>query len=113
MDNWGSHSNTANLEVVFKITPFLSISPFYRYYDQTASKYFAPYQAHNLSDQYYTSNYEYAKFNSQFFGAGFRVAPPNGVLGWQGLHDVEIRYGHYSQNTNLVSDVISVALGFK
>jgi hypothetical protein len=113
MDNWGSHSNTANLEVVFKITPFLSISPFYRYYDQTASKYFAPYQAHNLSDQYYTSNYEYAKFNSQFFGAGFRVAPPNGVLGWQGLHDVEIRYGHYSQNTNLVSDVISIALGFK
>jgi hypothetical protein len=113
MDNWGSNSSTANLEIVYKITPFFSISPFYRYYNQSAAKYFAPYEAHNPTDTYYTSNYEYAKFNSQFFGAGFRIAPPGGVLGWQNLHDFEIRYGHYSQNTNLVSDVISVALGFK
>jgi hypothetical protein len=112
-DNWGSRANTANLEISYKLTPFFSISPFYRYYDQSASKYFAPYEVHSPTDTYYTSNYEYAKFNSQFFGAGFRIAPPKGVLGWQGLHDLEIRYGHYSQNTNLVSDVISLALGFK
>jgi len=113
IDNWGSRANTANLEITYKITPFFSVSPFYRYYDQSASKYFAPYEVHNPTDAYYTSNYEYAKFTSQFFGIGFRLAPPKGVLGWQGLHDFEIRYGHYSQNTDLVSDVISVALGFK
>jgi hypothetical protein len=113
MDNWGSKSNTANLEITYKVSPFLSISPFYRYYTQSAAKYFAPYEAHSSTDEYYTSNYEYAKFNSQFFGAGFRIAPPKGVFGWQNLHELEFRYGHYSQTTSLVSDVISLNLGFK
>ena len=112
-DNWGIRSNTANLEVAYKVTPFFSISPFYRYYTQTAARYFAPYEGHSTTDEYYTSNYEYAKFKSQFFGVGFRVAPPKGVFGWNSLHDFEIRYGHYSQNTNLVSDVVSVSFGFK
>jgi hypothetical protein len=112
-DSWGSKSNTANLEITYKVSPFLSISPFYRYYTQTAAKYFAPFEQNGASQTYFTSNYEYAKFNSQFFGVGFRIAPPKGVLGWQSLHELEIRYGHYKQNVGLVSDVVSLNLGFK
>ncbi len=112
-DNWGIRSNTVGLEVPYKITPFFSISPFYRFYQQSAANYFAPYEVHSPTDEYYTSNYEYAKFNSQFFGVGFRVAPPKGVFGWQGLHDLEARYGHYTQSTDLRSDVVSLALTFK
>jgi len=112
-DNWGSNSNTANLEIAYKITPFFSISPFYRYYNQSAAKYFAPYGVHSPNDPYYTSNYEYAKFQSNFYGVGFRIVPPKGVLGWQNLHELEIRYGHYATTTNLASDVISINLGFK
>jgi hypothetical protein len=113
MDSWGSNSNTANLEIAYKITPFFSISPFYRYYTQTAARYFAPYEEHSPTDQYYTSNYEYSKFNSQFFGVGFRIAPPDGVFGSKYLHELEIRYGHYTTTENLVSDVVSLSLGFK
>lgn len=113
LDSWGIKSNTAGLETAIKITPFFSVSPFYRYYDQTAAKYFAPYQAHSPTDEYYTSNYAYAQFHANFYGIGFRVAPPKGVFGWQNLHDLELRYGHYSQTTNLVSNVVSLSLGFK
>ncbi|MBS1522398.1 MAG: DUF3570 domain-containing protein [Bacteroidetes bacterium] len=113
MDSWGVKSNTAGLETAIKITPFFSISPFYRYYDQTAAKYFAPYETHSPTDQYFTSNYEYAQFHANFYGVGFRVAPPKGVFGWQNLHDLELRYGHYSQTTDLVSDVVSLSLSFK
>jgi hypothetical protein len=113
IDNWGTNANTANLEVAYKISPFFSISPFYRYYNQSAAKYFAPFEAHSPNDPYYTSNYEYAKFRSDFYGVGFRIAPPKGVAGWQNLHDLEIRYGHYTQTTGLASDVISLSLGFK
>jgi hypothetical protein len=113
LDNWGVRSNTVGLEVTYKVTPFFSVSPFYRYYNQSAAKYFAPYGVHTPEEQYYTSNYEYSKFQSSFFGVGFRIAPPNGVFGWQGLHEMEIRYGHYTQTTDLVSDVISLSLGFK
>jgi hypothetical protein len=113
VDSWGSKANTASLEIPYKITPFFSISPFYRYYSQSAAKYFAPYEAHSPNDPYYTSNYEYAKLQSSFYGVGFRIAPPTGVFGMQNLHEMEIRYGHYSQTTDLVSDVISVSFGFK
>jgi len=112
IDNWGLTSHTASIEVPVKITPFLSISPFYRYYTQTAVDYFAPYAAHAKTDQYYTSNYALSAFNSSYFGAGLRIAPPNGIGGTH-LSSLEIRYGHYTQTTELVSNVISVALKFK
>ena len=111
IDNWGMVSHTASLEVAVKLTPFFSLSPFYRYYVQRAVNYFAAYGKHLVTDKYYTSNYALAAFSSQFFGAGVRIAPPRGILG--GLHDVEIRYGHYTQTTDLLADIISLNLKFK
>jgi len=111
-DDWGITAHTANIEVPVKITPFFSVSPFYRYYVQAAAKYFAPYEAHTAQDAYYTSNYSLSTFSSHFFGAGLRMAPPNGILGTH-LNTLEIRYGHYTQTTTLASDVISVNLKFK
>lgn len=112
VDSWGIRSHTASLEVPVKITPFFSISPFYRYYVQTAANYFAPYEQHLKTDAYYTSNYSLSAFSSQFFGAGIRLAPPKGIFNTH-LATLELRYGHYTQTTDLVSDVISLNLGFK
>jgi Protein of unknown function (DUF3570) len=112
-DDWGLTSHTANIEVPVKITPFLSVSPFYRFYNQTAVKYFAPYQKHTGQDQYYTSNYDLSEFHSNFFGAGIRIAPPKGVLGMQHFNMIELRYGHYTQSRNFNSDIISMNLKFK
>jgi hypothetical protein len=112
-DDWGLTSHTANIEVPVKITPFLSVSSFYRFYNQTAIKYFAPYQKHTAQDQYYTSNYDLSKFNSNFFGAGIRIAPPKGVFGVQHFNMIELRYGHYTKNTGFNSDIISMNLKFK
>lgn len=112
-DDWGIDAHTANLEIAYKVSPFFSISPYYRYYTQSASKYFAPYAVHAATDAYYTSNYEYAKFQANFYGVGFRIVPPTGVLGIQNFHELELRYGHYTQTTGLSSDVVSVSLGFK
>jgi Protein of unknown function (DUF3570) len=110
-DSWGIRANTASLEVPYKITPFVSLSPFYRYYQQTAAKYFAPFEVHTEADQYYTSNYAYSAFTSHFFGMNLRLAPPKGISG--NLRSLELRYGHYIQSTNLHSDVISIDLEFK
>jgi len=112
IDNWGLKSHTASLEVPIKITPFFSLSPFYRYYVQTAVNYFAPYEGHSPQDQYYTSNYALAAFTSHSFGIGLRLAPPKGVL-VKSLNAVELRYSHYTQSTDLVSDMISMNLKFK
>jgi hypothetical protein len=112
-DDWNINSNTVQLETVVKLSPFFSITPFYRFYQQTAANYFAPYGAHTAADTYYTSNYDLSKFNSNFFGVGFRVAPPNGVFEIQHLNSLEVRYGHYKKTTDMNSDIISLNLKFK
>jgi hypothetical protein len=112
-DDWGISSHTANFEIPVKITPFFSVSPFYRYYTQTAVKYFAPYQQHTAADSYYTSNYDLSKFNSSFVGAGVRLAPPTGVFGAQHFTMIEIRYGHYTKNIDMNANIVSMNLRFK
>lgn len=112
-DDWGINSNTAQLETVFKVSPFFSITPFYRFYQQSGADYFAPYRAHTAADEFYTSNYDLSKFTSHFYGAGFRIAPPQGVFKIQHLNSLELRYGHYQRTTGLNSDIISLNLKFK
>ncbi|MEP7111458.1 MAG: DUF3570 domain-containing protein [Ferruginibacter sp.] len=61
-DDWGLTAHTADIETSVKITPFFSVTPFYRYYMQSAIKYFAPYLAHTAADTWYTSNYDLSGF---------------------------------------------------
>jgi uncharacterized protein DUF3570 len=112
-DDWGLDAHTIDNELAIKFTPFFSIAPFYRYYTQTAIRYFAPYKMHSSSEQYYSSDYDLATFNSSFFGIGFRSAPPKGVLGHPNWSMIELRYGHYSKTDDFVSNVISLNLKFK
>lgn len=113
MDNWGIKAHTAELEIPVKINSFFSISPFYRYNNQVGTKYFAPYGQHLPSQQYFTSDYDLSTLTSDFYGAGIRFALPKGVFGWQRLNMLELRYGHYSRSTSLVSNIVSLNLKFK
>jgi hypothetical protein len=112
-DDWGINSNALQLETVFKINPFFSVTPFYRFYQQTAADYFAPYKMHTATDKYYTSNYDLSKFNSNFFGVGFRIAPPAGVFKIQRVNSLELRYGHYQKTTGMNANIISLNLKLK
>jgi hypothetical protein len=112
-DNWGLRSHTANLEVPVKINPFLSISPFYRYYTQSAIKYFSPYGIHTAQDTYYSSNYDLSKFSSNFFGAGVKISPAKGIFGQERINMLEIRYGHYAKNIGMNSNSLSLHLRFR
>jgi hypothetical protein len=112
-DDWELTAHTADLEVAVKLSPYLSISPFYRYYSQEGTKYFKGYEAHANASEFYTSNYDLATFNSHFLGAGLKITPLQGVFGIKHLNTVEVRYGHYSRTTALNSDIISVNLKYK
>lgn len=113
IDNWNLTAHTLDLEVPVKISPFISISPFYRYYSQQGTKYFKGFEEHTAASEYYTSNYDLSTFNSNFFGAGIKFTPLNGVFGVKHLNTLEIRYGHYDRSTNLNSNIISVNLKYK
>lgn len=112
-DDWGLKSNTSELEVAVKITPFISVSPFYRYYNQSAVDYFSGYAQHSRTESYYTSDYDLSKFDSHFLGMGIRMLSQNGVFGISKFNSVEIRFGHYSRQTGLVSNIVSLHAKFK
>ncbi|MBS1585968.1 MAG: DUF3570 domain-containing protein [Bacteroidetes bacterium] len=112
-DNWGINGHTASLELPIKLSPFVSLSPFYRYYTQNAANYFAPYGAHIVTEEFYTSDYDLSKFQSHFFGTGIRFMPEKGVFKIRQFSMLEIRYGHYIRNTGLHSDIISLNARFK
>ncbi len=112
-DDWGMKAHTFSLEMPYKITPFFSISPFYRVNIQSAVAYFAPYATHLTTDAYYSSDYDIAGITTQFVGTGIRIAPPDGVLGMKNWSNAEIRFGHYTRNTGLVSNIITLHLNFK
>ncbi|MGG9970153.1 DUF3570 domain-containing protein [Ferruginibacter sp. SUN002] len=112
-DDWGLNAHTAELEASVKINPFLSVAPFYRYYTQTAIDYFAGYKEHTTADNFYTSNYDLSKFNSQFLGAGVRFVPPKGIFGIRHWNMVELRYGYYKRSNTLHSNIITLNLKFK
>ncbi len=112
-DTWNLKSNTVSVELPVKITPFISISPFYRFYQQSKVRYFAPYKENSSQSEYYTSNYDLSTFISHFLGIGVRLAPPNGVLRLKHVNMVELRYGYYMKNINFKSQVITLNLKFK
>jgi len=113
IDTWGISAHTASFEMAVKITPFISVSPFYRFYTQTASNYFAPINVHASTDAYYTSNYDYSAFNSSYEGINFRYMPLKGLFGVKKLNMLELRYGHYDQTTGLKANNFSLNIKFK
>ena len=113
MDSWGVNTNTFELETPVKLSPFISISPFYRFYQQSQADYFAPFAQHSVSESFFTSDFDLSRFDSNFFGAGIRLAPPKGVFGFSHLSGMEIRYGHYTRSTGLNSNIVSLHLKVK
>jgi len=112
-DDWGLTAHTVSLELPVKVTQAFSLSPFYRYYSQTAVKYFDEFEAHDGSQEFYTSNFDLSAFNSNFYGLGMKFTPPGGILGWERLNTIELRYGHYDSSRNLISDIVSLNIKFK
>jgi hypothetical protein len=112
-DDWQLTAHTAELEASVKITPFISVTPFYRYYNQSSVQYFAPYRSHNQAAPFYTSDYDLSKFDSHFAGLGFRAISTDGIFGLSRWKMIELRYGHYQRGTGLVSNIISVHARFK
>lgn len=112
-DDWKLKSHTADIEVPIKLSPVFSLSPFYRFYTQSAVKYFKSYREHTAADGYYTSNYDLSKFDSSFFGMGLKFTPLKGVFGIKHFNTIEIRYGHYTKTTQMTSNIISINLKYK
>jgi hypothetical protein len=113
-DDWGITAHTANIELPVKLTDKFTIFPMYRYYTQTASKYFAPYEAHLSTEKYYTSDYDLSSFNASQYGMGViytDIFTQTKILRF-GIKTVELRFNHYVRSDGLDANIVSFAIKF-
>ena len=118
-DDFDITSHTFELETPVNISTFMTVSPFYRFHTQNGSSYFAPYQAHSVSNPFYTSDYDLSTFQSHKFGLTLRYAPVYGLLRSKKVaqinraviwKSVAVRIGSYRRSNGLNAYFASLSL---
>ncbi|WP_303318461.1 DUF3570 domain-containing protein [Flavivirga abyssicola] len=113
-DDWGVNSHTLSLELPIKLSQGkFTLYPTYRFYNQTAADYFAPYETHLSTSEFYTSDYDLSKFNSNQYGLGLRYTDifTKFKIFNLGLKSFDIKYSIYNRSDGLKAGIIST--GFK
>ncbi len=112
-DNWGIQAHTASIELPVKLSQYITVYPMYRYYSQTASDYFAPYEQHFSTEKYYTSDYDLSMFTSNQYGLGFTYTDifTRAKIFVLGLKSIDLRMNHYQRSDGLSANIAS--FGFK
>ena len=113
-DDWGVKSNTLQLEMPIRFNLAWKFTPIYRYYNQTAATYFAPYNRHLSTSDFYTSDYDLAQFNSHQWGfsIGYRSVFSALKLFDFGLKAAQLRGQVYNRSDGLSAFVVSTAFQF-
>lgn len=112
-DNWDITSHTASIELPIKISDKFTVFPMYRYYTQQQSKYFAAFEKHLSTEQYYTSDYDLSTFDANQYGFGVNYVDifTNFKIAKFGLKNIDFRFNHYTRSDGLKANIGS--LGFK
>ncbi len=113
-DNRGLSGHTAQVEVPVSLGLSYAIIPVYRYYNQSAVDYFAGFEEHLSTQEYYTSDYDLSAFHSHMIGLGFRHKDIFSKFRvWRvGFKQTDLRYNYYSRSTGLDAHIISMGAGF-
>jgi hypothetical protein len=113
-DNWGIQAHTANIELPIKLTDRFMFFPMFRYYVQRESDYFAPYEGHLSTEEFYTSDYDLSSFNAQQYGFGVNYVDifTSSKIWKFGLKNIDFRYNHYNRSDGLKSNIVSFGLKF-
>lgn len=113
-DDWGIASNTASIEVPIKISDKFTVYPSYRFYNQTAADYFAPYNEHLSTAEYYTSDYDLSKFQANNYGIGISYTDifTTGKIWKFGIKSIDFKYNNYSRNSGLEASMFSFGVKF-
>lgn len=123
-DNFDIVGHTFSIDLPVKISPFISIVPFYRYHTQTASKYFKPFGETDLNKEFFSSDYDQSAFSSNKYGLGVRYSPLYAIGTFKTpftkksknkftqFKSIELRYGYYDRSDGLKASIISFDLSF-
>ena len=111
-DSWDIHGHTFQTELPIKLNYQWKITPTFRWYSQTAARYFRPYNQHLSTQDYYTSDYDLSAFDSQQWGMGLTYYDLYTKLKWSGfgLKYADLRGQIYRRSDGLQAFIISGGL---
>jgi hypothetical protein len=112
-DDWGIKSHTASVEVPIKLNDKFTLYPSYRFYNQIEADYFAKYEAHLSTDEFYTSDYDLSKYaaNQYSFGLSYTDIFTKFHISKFGLKSIDLKFTYYDRDNSLSASIIST--GFK
>ncbi len=114
-DDWDIQSHTINFELPIKIAEKFTLYPSYRYYNQTAAKYFYPYETALSTYDYYTSDYDLSPFTANQYGFGIKytdVYLDTKVFGVFGLKKLSLNYNYYERDNQFHANIITIGSTF-
>lgn len=113
-DDWNVNSHTVSIEVPVKISPKFTLYPSYRFYNQTAAKYFAPYNKHLSTDEFYTSDYDLSNYTANQYGFGITYTDifTTGHIWKFGLKSIDLKFNSYDQSYGLKAFIVAAGVKF-
>jgi hypothetical protein len=113
-DDWDIKAHTASVELPIKLSDKFTVFPTFRYYTQIASKYYAPYEKHLSTEQFYTSDPDLAAFDTKQLGFGINYTDIFASAKiWQfGLKNIDFRFHQYERTDRLKASIATIAFKF-
>ncbi len=109
-DSFGLTGHTAQLETPVRLSPFLTVAPLVRLYQQSAVRYFEPFSGHSPEATFYTSDYDLSAFTSLNLALSLRYAPHLERPGRFGFQAFDVRYSHYRRSDGLAAHNLSLVV---
>lgn len=113
-DDWGLKAHTLNLDLPLRFSQAFSLTPSYRFYVQNQVDYFAPYEAHLSTEQYFTSDYDLSRFTSNQYSLALNLTDIYTrfrMLSF-GFKNANIKFSHYTRSDGMEANIISFGLKF-
>jgi len=110
-DDFGIVAHAFNVEGSLKITPSFAVTTLFRWYTQKQADYFRPYKTNEVSQAFYTSDYDLSSFQSIKPGLGFRYAPYRRKL-QRTFNALELRYAFYSRSDGLHAHMATLFINY-
>jgi len=97
-DSFGLLSGTYKLQVPIKIKYWFWIKPFFRGYTQNGVNFFQPNSNHDISAEYYTSDYDLSRMTTASFGIDFKFKKR---INWTHFNESEIKLEKFIRSDGL------------
>lgn len=110
-DDFGITGHTLNLESPYKASRVITLTPFVRLYTQRGSEFFKPYAKHEISQEFFTSDYDLSRFRSTATGIGFRYAPYSHKQRTT-FKALDLRFTHYQRSDGMIANTITLLINY-